>query len=188
MGASSVTGVGKGAALGMKGPGNKRDQFVPLAAPHIVASGVTYLSSTTGTVTLSEVLPLTPDRYAVVCSAGTLTSNASGKPVLSAALYAYGVPVDVNGYGAYTNNSTTGAVSSLAYASSINTASASATGTSAINLVVQTGSCYVTWMVIQIGAGLDVNAGAAQNNAVPGVGATTTAVSKTGTGAGYQFP
>jgi hypothetical protein len=41
MGATSVTGVsGHGAAEGCKGPGNRRNQFVPLRSPHVVAAGV----------------------------------------------------------------------------------------------------------------------------------------------------
>jgi hypothetical protein len=40
MGATSVTGVsGFGAADGNKGPGNGRQQFVPLRGPHVVCAG-----------------------------------------------------------------------------------------------------------------------------------------------------
>ena len=40
MAASSVSGIGSGAAYGQKGPGNKRDQTVPLSAPHVIAAGI----------------------------------------------------------------------------------------------------------------------------------------------------
>ena len=40
MSATSVTGLsGKGIAYGARGPGNKRNQFVPNVCPHVVASG-----------------------------------------------------------------------------------------------------------------------------------------------------
>lgn len=40
MGASSVTGVGNGTAMpNPNGPGNSRNQFVPLSSPHIIAAG-----------------------------------------------------------------------------------------------------------------------------------------------------
>ena len=79
MGASSVTGVsgqyGAGAAYGQKGPGNKRDQFVPLSAPHVVASGTTV--SVTGSsnlvVTLPTPLPLAPAKYSIILTANAAT-------------------------------------------------------------------------------------------------------------------
>ena len=67
MSASSVTGQGKGAALGQKGPGNKRDMFLPLSGPHIVATGTT-VAGTTVTVKLNDSLPLPPTSYVVICT------------------------------------------------------------------------------------------------------------------------
>jgi len=56
MGATSVTGVGKGAAFNNKGPHNGRDQYVPLLSPHVVACGFADLSGTTLTVTFPTAL------------------------------------------------------------------------------------------------------------------------------------
>jgi len=77
MGATSVTGVGLGAAWGNKGPGNGRDQFVPLLTPHVVASGRFHMAAGTGVVTFPA--PLTGDHtnYAVVITAVGHTSYVS---------------------------------------------------------------------------------------------------------------
>lgn len=42
MGATSVTGVGPGAANVTRGPGNLRNQFASLLDPHVVAHGTIY--------------------------------------------------------------------------------------------------------------------------------------------------
>lgn len=44
MGASSVTGTGRGGAWNNKGPGNGRDQFVPLLSPRVVHAGIATLA------------------------------------------------------------------------------------------------------------------------------------------------
>jgi hypothetical protein len=58
MGASYVAGTapGLGAANGGKGPGNERNQYVPLLSPHVVAAGYANLTGTTITVTLASPL------------------------------------------------------------------------------------------------------------------------------------
>lgn len=66
MGASSVTGVGLGGAENQKGPGNGRNQYVPLITPHVVAAGSTALVGGSYTHTFPEVLAETKANYAVV--------------------------------------------------------------------------------------------------------------------------
>ena len=93
MGATSVTGVGQGAAYGNKGPHNGRDQYVPLLSPHVVAAGFADLSGTTLTVTFPTPLPgsgaaSNTGKYVVIltsCEASTtpaqvttLTNNSDG--------------------------------------------------------------------------------------------------------------
>jgi hypothetical protein len=86
MGATSVTGVGPGAADGNKGPGNGRDQFVPLLTPHVVAAGTVVLAGGVATVTFptpldgSEVnysVMLTPEA-ANLASVSAKTDNSDG--------------------------------------------------------------------------------------------------------------
>ena len=55
MGASTVTGAGLGSSMdtgGVKGPGNLRNQFVPLASPRVVASGAFTIGGTLPTFTV----------------------------------------------------------------------------------------------------------------------------------------
>ena len=66
MGATSVTGVGPGAADGNKGPGNGRDQFVPLLTPHVVAAGTSTLAAGTVTVTFPTPLAASETDYSVI--------------------------------------------------------------------------------------------------------------------------
>jgi hypothetical protein len=69
MGATSVTGVGTGDAFpGIKGPGNNRNAFVPLAGAHVVAAGITLMRDNTWKidVLLPEPLKYGIDSYAVL--------------------------------------------------------------------------------------------------------------------------
>lgn len=66
MGASSVTGVGNGAALSQKGPGNGRNYFVPQVNPHVVAAGTVTLAAGTATVTFPVALAEAAANYAVM--------------------------------------------------------------------------------------------------------------------------
>ena len=83
MSATSVTGLsGKGIAYGARGPGNKRNVFVPNVAPHIVAAGThTDAGAGTGTVLLSDPLVGNVTDYMVlVQSQGT---SATGSIVIT---------------------------------------------------------------------------------------------------------
>ena len=73
MGATSVTGVGPGAAEGNKGPGNGRDQFVPLLTPHVVAAGTVTMAGETATVTFPTPLTGSETGYVVIA---TVEANA----------------------------------------------------------------------------------------------------------------
>ena len=75
MGATSVTGVGPGAADGNKGPGNGRSQFVPLLTPHVIAADTVTLSGTTFTVTFPTALPEASTEYSVILT-GVSTTEA----------------------------------------------------------------------------------------------------------------
>jgi hypothetical protein len=79
MGATSVTGVGPGAADGNKGPGNGRDQFVPLLTPHVVAAGTVALVAGAATVTFPTALDGSETGYAVI-----LTPEATNLASVSA--------------------------------------------------------------------------------------------------------
>lgn len=70
MGATSVTGKGRGAAYNNKGPQNGRNVYVPLLSPHVVAAGFADLSGTTLTVTFPTPLP------------GSGAADATGKYVI----------------------------------------------------------------------------------------------------------
>lgn len=74
MGATSGIGVGNGAAtgVGMKGPHNLRNVFVPLAAPHVVVAGTATCATGTVTVTFPKPLAYDHTHYAVML---TDTSN-----------------------------------------------------------------------------------------------------------------
>ena len=172
MGASSVTGVsgqyGAGAAYGQKGPGNKRDQFIPLSAPHIAASGV---ASVTGgssqKIYLPTTLPLTPDKYIVVCNSvvpGNVTNTSGVLTVTGAGQAVVALPVDANGIGAVPGTVAQGGTT---YAANLTSAGKTSMGMSAFVLYVAT-TGVVEWAVIPIGSSLDVNETARDS------GATTT--------------
>ena len=74
MGATSVTGTGKGAAFNNKGPHNGRDQFVPLLSPHVVLAGNITLTGTTGTVTFVAPMPSSKTNYVVMVTATSGTT------------------------------------------------------------------------------------------------------------------
>jgi hypothetical protein len=71
MGATSVTGVGQGAAWGNKGPHNGRDQYVPLLSPHVVIAGTVTVAGGTTAVVFPAALPGAPTNYAVVATAAS---------------------------------------------------------------------------------------------------------------------
>lgn len=79
MGASYVAGTapGIGAANGGKGPGNNRNQYVPLLSPHVVAAGYANLSGTTLTVTFPTPLPGGYAKY------GVFLTNAEASTTVS---------------------------------------------------------------------------------------------------------
>ena len=83
MSATTVTGQsGRGIAYGMRGPGNKRNQFVPNVSPHIVAAGNVAMVSGTATVQLRATLNMPVTNYAV--SAVSQSSTTAVKAVLTA--------------------------------------------------------------------------------------------------------
>lgn len=61
MGATSVTGVGAGAAEPNRGPGNNRNNYVSLLDPHVIFSGTVYPNNGTDTVTLPSNLKDIPE-------------------------------------------------------------------------------------------------------------------------------
>jgi hypothetical protein len=79
MGATSVTGVGPGAADGNKGPGNGREQFVPLLTPHVVAAGTAVLVAGALTVTFPTALSGSETNYAVILTSDNLLASVSAK-------------------------------------------------------------------------------------------------------------
>lgn len=88
MAATSTQGTGAGPAFNNKGPGNGRNQYVPLVSPHIVAAGLAELTDTTFTVTFPTPLVGGKASYAVILTAAeanttavqvtTLTDNSDG--------------------------------------------------------------------------------------------------------------
>ena len=79
-GATSVTGVGAGAAYGNKGPHNGRDVYVPLVSPHVVAAGtVTTAGGGTVTYTFPTAMEYAAARYAVIATpaSGTTVTRIS---------------------------------------------------------------------------------------------------------------
>lgn len=71
MAATSVTGVGKGAAGPVRGPGNNRNQYVSLLDPHVVYHGTIYNNDGTVTVTLPSSAKDVPERLTILCSGKT---------------------------------------------------------------------------------------------------------------------
>ena len=76
MGASSVTGVGKGSSeAGNKGPGNNRNIYVTTNGPHIVASGEVVNVSDNWQIYVSIAgLTESPDKYTVVVTQSDWTN------------------------------------------------------------------------------------------------------------------
>jgi len=62
MGATSVTGVGAGAAEPNRGPGNNRNNYVSLLDAHIVYTGKAYPNNGTVTITLPSNLKDLPEK------------------------------------------------------------------------------------------------------------------------------
>ena len=80
MGATSVTGVGPGAGIPNKGPGNLRNQFVSLLDPHVVYHGHIYMDNNTVTIDLpSDVKDLPENLTILVAGKGYgVTKNLDG--------------------------------------------------------------------------------------------------------------
>lgn len=84
MGATSVTGVGLGAAdAGVKGPHNNRDYYVPLVGPHVVCSGRVTLVAGAATVYFPSALEGSQSLYNVMLTAVNVAVNASETVVVS---------------------------------------------------------------------------------------------------------
>jgi hypothetical protein len=77
MGASSVTGVGKGSSeAGNKGPGNNRNIYVTTNGPHIVASGeVINVDDCWQVYVAIDGLTETPDKYTVIVTQSDWANN-----------------------------------------------------------------------------------------------------------------
>ncbi len=87
MGASSVTGVsGVGSAekLGMKGPGNGRNQYVPLVSPHVVAAGSVTCSSNVATVVFPTPLAKAASNYVVMLTSFDASGANASEVVVTA--------------------------------------------------------------------------------------------------------
>ena len=88
MSASSVTGKGLGTAMpNIKGPGNNRDQFVPILTPHIVASGT--IACVGATATLKLPVTGTTGQYIAIANDLTTYSNAVGAVVSAVSAAGY---------------------------------------------------------------------------------------------------
>ena len=75
MGATSVTGTGKGSSEGLiKGPGNHRNIYEPLNGAHVVASGEIYSDGYWQILVKIPGLTETPDKYAVVVTQSDFTN------------------------------------------------------------------------------------------------------------------
>lgn len=77
MGATSVTGKGKGAGYANKGPHNGRDVYVPLLSPHVVAAGFVTLSGGVATVTLPTALTGSNAGYGVILTPQAATTTVA---------------------------------------------------------------------------------------------------------------
>lgn len=80
MGASSVTGVGKGAAEPNRGPGNNRNNYVSLLDPHVVYSGKLPATGGVATINLPSHLKDLPENLTCLVSskAIVLDKNLDG--------------------------------------------------------------------------------------------------------------
>lgn len=68
MGATSVTGVGAGAANVTRGPGNNRDQYASLLDPHIVFHGTAFADNGNVTINLPSDVYDVPEKLTLLCS------------------------------------------------------------------------------------------------------------------------
>ena len=68
MGATSVTGVGAGAANVTRGPGNNRNQFASLLDPHIVFHGTAYAENGDVRIDLPSSVYDVPENLTLLCS------------------------------------------------------------------------------------------------------------------------
>jgi hypothetical protein len=75
MGATSVTGVGAGAAEPNRGPGNNRNQYVSLLDPHVVYSGTVNTLGGTNTVILPPAVKDLPENLTLICGGKGYCSN-----------------------------------------------------------------------------------------------------------------
>lgn len=75
MAATSVTGVGQGAAGPVRGPGNNRNQFQSLLDPHIVFHGTIYNDDGSVNVTLPSSVKDVPEKLTILCSGKTYGIN-----------------------------------------------------------------------------------------------------------------
>jgi len=78
MGATSVTGKGRGMAKNLKGPGNERNYFVPQVTPHIVIAGSVAISGGQGTVTFPNPLAGPAADYVVMLNVVSTVAAAHG--------------------------------------------------------------------------------------------------------------
>ena len=68
MGATSVTGVGAGAANVTRGPGNNRNQFASLLDPHIVFHGTAFADDGNVQIDLPSSVYDVPENLTLLCS------------------------------------------------------------------------------------------------------------------------
>jgi len=80
MGATSVTGVGPGAANVTRGPGNLRNQYASLLDPHVVAHGTIYSGGGSVTIDLESNVWDVPEKLTLICSgkAYAVNKNTNG--------------------------------------------------------------------------------------------------------------
>lgn len=88
MGATSVTGKGKGAGYANKGSNSNREIYLPKHSSHVVCAGLAELSGTTLTVTFPTALVGGHSKYVVILTSAeasttpaqvtTLTNNSAG--------------------------------------------------------------------------------------------------------------
>lgn len=92
MGASSVTGVGAGAANVTRGPGNLRNQYASLLDPHIVWHGTAYADNGTVQIKLPSNLYDLKENLTLLCSTQAFLSekNINGDGLCTGfTVYAY---------------------------------------------------------------------------------------------------
>lgn len=80
MGATSITGVGAGAANVTRGPSNNRNQYASLLDPHVVWHGKIYNNDGSVTVNLPSNIKDVPEKLTILCSGKTygVTKNLDG--------------------------------------------------------------------------------------------------------------